>query len=95
MDKNNFKVEMNPMFLTSSWSLIGVKKKKSYVLVSLWKNLCDMGNRNYRRLDLMIQEDPSSLLFLINLLPWSFPQGKEKNSGKNPPSSHVFQMGMK
>jgi len=30
MDKNNFKVEMNPMLLTSSWFPTGVKKKLMY-----------------------------------------------------------------
>lgn len=53
--------------------------------------MCDMANKDKRKLDLMIQENP----FSLNLLSWSYPQEKEKNLGKNLPTSLVFQMGMK
>lgn len=50
-----------------------------------------MASSDNRKVDLMIQENPFSLY----LLTWSYPQEKEKNLGKNPPISFVFQMGMK
>lgn len=52
--------------------------------------MCDMANRDNKKLDLMIQENP----FPLNPLTWSYPQEK-KNLGKNPPISLVFKMGKK